>query len=196
LEEGFYVGGAIGDASSDINAAQFTRGLTDGGFDVSDVSLSDSGSGWKLTAGYMVNKYIGVQASYVDLGELSTRYTASVPPDQVDAMLQLGTSLLPGRGRGFLTDLVLQYPFSDRFAAYATLGVFFVEPESKQTVQTGATGTAFRTENDSEFAASIGVSIAVGDRFSIRVGYEQYDIDGESVDFPMAAFHVGFGGND
>lgn len=190
---GFYMGGGLGKATSDINADKFAAGLTAEGYTVSDVTLDDSATGWKVFAGFMFNDYVGVQGSYVDLGELKSQFTASVPPDQIDALLDTAAALLPGRGEGFLADVVLQYPFSEKVAAYSTLGFFFVGPESTQTVLSGGNGTSIRTDNDSDFAYSIGLKFGLSESFDVRVAYERYDIDGNSTDFPMAAFVYRFG---
>jgi opacity protein-like surface antigen len=196
LKEGFYVGGALGAASSSIGAAEFEAGMTAAGYNISDVSFGDDTLGWKVTAGYMFNENVGVQASYVDLGELDVQYTASVPPDEIESMLATGASILPGRGRGFLMDLIVQYPFSERVAGYATLGAFFAEPESTQTVISGGSGSVMRQDDDTDFAGSIGLSFAVGEHSALRVAYEHYEIDGEGIDFPTASFSYGFGGGN
>ena len=193
IQNGIYVGGAIGNASTDINSTEFSAGLTAAGYNVSDVTVDDDSYGWKVYVGYMFNNYVGVQLSALDLGDLESSYTASVPPNQIDDLLRISTNLLPGRGRGLLTDLVVQYPFSNRLAAYGTLGLFFAEPESSQTVQTGGTGSASRRDDATDFAASIGLSLAVGERVTVKVGYEKYDIDGLETDFPMAAVQIVFG---
>ncbi len=192
-QKGFFVGGAIGSATNDINANDFASGLSAAGYNVSEVSLDDSASGWKLFAGYMFNEYVGVQGSYVDLGELKTEFTASVPPDQIDDLLATGTGLLPGRGEGFLLDVVLQYPMSERVSVYGTVGWFVAEPESEQTVISGGTGTAVRSDDENDIAASIGLKFAASDSVDIMVGYERYYIDSDSTDFPMAAIVFRFG---
>jgi uncharacterized repeat protein (TIGR01451 family) len=191
--KGFYVGGGIGSASGDTSATSFADGLAAAGYNVSEVSLDDSATGVKIFVGYMFNEYVGVQGSYVDLGQLESEFTASVPPDQIDALLATSADLLPGRGKGWLADLVLKYPFSDRVSIYGTLGIFFSEPETKQTVVVGGSGTAFQSSSDNDFGGSIGLMFSISDRSSLRVGFEQYKIDGISTDFPMAAFSYAFG---
>ena len=193
IKTGFYMGGAIGNAVTDVDAEAFENGLVDAGFNVSDVTLGDDSYGWKIFVGYMFNDYIGLQASVLDLGGLESHLTAAVPPDQIDDLLRISTNLLPGRGRGFLADVVLQYPISDRFAIYGTLGMFLAEPSTKQTVVAGGTGSASRSEGDDDFSASIGVSYAVGKRATVKLAWERYDIDGLKTDFPMVAVQFVFG---
>ncbi|MDX1482549.1 MAG: outer membrane beta-barrel protein, partial [Woeseiaceae bacterium] len=195
-DTGFYAGIAVGSAAGDVSASQFSRDLSAAGYDVSDVSLDDSASGWKLTLGYMLNSYLGLQVSYVDLGDLRSELTASVSPDDVDDLLRTAAGLLPGRGEGILADLLLQYPLSERVAVYATLGVFFAEPETEQVVISGGSGSASRADEDNDFAGSIGLSFAATRRLAIKVGYERYDIDGSATDFPAAGLVYRFGGRN
>jgi OOP family OmpA-OmpF porin len=194
-QKGFYIGAGVGSAANDVSTASFGQGLADAGYTVTDVVIDDGGTGFKVYAGYMFNQYIGAQGSYVDLGDIDSSFTASVPPDQIDDLLDTAAALLPGRGKGFLADLVLQYPFSDRFAVYGTAGVFFAEPETTQTVVSGGEGTKSRSDDDTDFAGSIGIKISFLESSSIKIGYERYSIDGDTIDFPMAAFTYSFGGN-
>jgi opacity protein-like surface antigen len=189
----WYVGGGIGDAQGDVSARDFESGLADAGYTVSDVTLKEDGSGWKFFAGYMFNEYIGLQLSFVDLGDLESEFTASVPPDQIDALLETGARLLPGRGRGMVADVVFEYPASEKFTLYATLGMFYAEPAAKQTVVEGGTGQFKRKDDEQDLAASVGMKFAVGKNFDIRIAYERYDIDGVSTDFPTATFGYRFG---
>lgn len=197
-ERGWYIGGSIGTATSDSSTDEFAAGLESAGFSVDNVALDDKDSGWKGTLGFMFNKHIGVQASYVDLGKLESVFSASVPPDEIDALLEASAAFLPGRGRGFLTDLVVQLPVSERFAFYATLGIFWSEPESSQTVIVGGSGTASRSDSDTDFAGSIGVRFKASDRMAFKLGFEQYDIDRRKTNFPSATltYRFGTGEND
>ena len=195
-ERGWYIGGSIGTATSDTSAEEFASALADAGYSVDNVSLDDKDSGWKGTVGFMFNKHVGIQASYVDLGKLESVFSASVPPDEIDALLETSAAFLPGRGRGFLTDIVIQVPVSERFAFYATLGLFWAEPETSQTVILGGSGTALRTDSDQDFAGSIGVRFQASDRLAVKLGYEQYDIDRRKTDFPTASLTYRFGSGD
>ncbi len=195
-DKGMFIGASIGSAGGDINASRFADGLADAGYSVSDVSVDDNSTGWKVFAGYMFNEYVGVQGSYVDLGELESEFTASVPPDEIDALLATGAELLPGRGEGFLADLLLQYPVSERVSLYLTLGIFFADPDVSQTVVSGGTGTATRSDDDNDFAGSIGVKYSASDSFDLKVGYESYEIDGDSIDVGAVALVYKFGENN
>lgn len=82
---------------------------------------------------------------------------------------------------------------SERVSVYGTVGWFVAEPESEQTVISGGTGTAVRSDDENDIAASIGLKFAASDSVDIMVGYERYYIDSDSTDFPMAAIVFRFG---
>ena len=155
--------------------------------------LKEDGSGWKFFVGYMFNEYVGLQLAFVDLGDLESEFTASVPPDEIDALLESGARLLPGRGRGMSVDVVFEYPASEKFAVYMTLGMFYSEPEAEQTVAQGGTGQFKRKDNEQDVAASIGLKFKFGNKYDLRIAYERYDIDGVSTDFPTATIGYRFG---
>jgi hypothetical protein len=192
---GFFVGGALGTVTSDVSKKSFTKAMTEEGWDVSGVKLDDKETGFKVTGGYMFNKYVGIQGSFVDLGELKSEFTANVRPDEIGDLLDEGARQLPGRGRGFLWDFVGNIPLSERVAIYGTVGMFFAEPKTTQKVIVGAEGESRRKGDDDDLAASIGVAFAATDSLTIRVGYERYDIDGNSTDFPSVSAFWAFGGS-
>lgn len=190
---GFYVGAGFGSANGGISGSDLKRGLEDAGYTVSDVTVSSADMGWKAFVGYAFDQHIGVQLSYVDLRSLESEFTASVPPNEIDPLLETAAELLPGRGRGLLADLVLQYPFSDSWALYVTLGAFFAEPETQQTVVSGGEGQAKRKDDENDFAASIGFKFQLNRNFGMQLGFERYEIDGIKIDFPMAGVSYRFG---
>jgi len=91
---------------------------------------------------------------------------------------------------------VIEIPVNERFAFYATLGIFWAEPETRQTVIVGGSGTAMRSDSDTDFAGSLGVRIKATDRMAIKLGYEQYDIDRRKTNFPSASLTYRFGSGD
>jgi len=194
--KGFYMGVGLGKTDTSLSANEFGTELVNLGYSVSNVSIDEDSFGYKLFLGYMINQYVGAQLAWLDLGQLESQFTALVPPNQIDDLLRASTNLLPGRGKGVLADVVLQYPFSDRFAVYGTLGLFLTEPETTQRVQGGGTGSASRSERGDDFAASIGLSMSFGSMAIAKIGYERYDIDGVTTDFPMASVQFYFGGGN
>jgi opacity protein-like surface antigen len=73
--------------------------------------------------------------------------------------------------------------------------MFFAEPKTTQKVIVGAEGESRRKGDDDDLAASIGVAFTATDSLTIRVGYERYDIDGNSTDFPSVSAFWAFGGS-
>ena len=116
-----------------------------------------------------------------------------MPPNEIDALLEEGARLLPGRGRGALVDVIFQYPATEKIALFATFGMFYAEPESKQTVVVGGSGFFERKDDEADIAASIGVKFDLGKNFDVRIAFERYDIDGIATDFTTASFGYHFG---
>ncbi len=193
---GFYAAASLGSVSSKISASRFGDALIDRGFDVSNVTLEDNETGWKVTVGYMFSENIGIQGSYVDLGQIDVEYTAAIRPDEIANLLDAGARELPGRGEGFLWDFIARFPLSDRVEIFGTIGMFMADPKSTQEVISGATGSAERQGVENDLAASLGIGIKAGERMTIRVAYERYDVDDNATDFPTATLVYRFGNTD
>ncbi len=70
------------------------------------------------------------------------------------------------------------------------------DPKSTQEVISGATGSAERQGVENDLAASLGIGIKAGERMTIRVAYERYDVDDNATDFPTATLVYRFGNTD
>ena len=68
-DAGFYIGGALGQSSFDVECARTT-------------SCDDSDSSWKIFGGYQFNKHFALEFGYADLGE--TTASVPVPPFNVN----------------------------------------------------------------------------------------------------------------
>jgi OOP family OmpA-OmpF porin len=72
-DTGFYVGGALGQTSFDVDCTGTT-------------SCDDKDSSWKIFGGYQFNKHFALEFGYADLGE--TTASVSVPPFNVNLALE------------------------------------------------------------------------------------------------------------
>jgi len=151
---GFYVGAGAG---------QFNAGIDD----VDDVDeavekWSEDDTAYKIFAGYRLNRFVGFELDYVNLGKPSG---STVPGRNVDAAVD-----------GFAPYVVGTLPLGKYFEAYGRLGYYFYD------ATTGVTDTLDnRVEFDEEsqdlvYGAGIGANI--GEKLNLRFEYEKYDLKG------------------
>ena len=98
---GWYVGGAVGQTSTDL-------GSLDPGSGVSGVSIDDSDTGFKVLGGYNIMKFIAVEAAFVDIGQVS-----------VDGTVQGIGSSVTAEADGFAVEALGIFPFANKFCLIA-----------------------------------------------------------------------------
>jgi OmpA-OmpF porin, OOP family len=153
----WYVGGSIGTAwasdlddltDDDVSQAVAKTGLPPSvapgivSTDKSSASFDDwDDLDWKLYGGYQFNKYIGLEAMYVDLGEFerSARLQGAV------ALLVPARMVEETEVQGYGLSLVASYPFSEGLAVFAKAGVLSWETDTSGDlgIQTGSICVVF-----------------------------------------------------
>lgn len=170
---GWYGGVGLGWANTDASANEMERRLANRGFST-DVNLDDTSSiGWKLLAGYRGGEYWGVEASYVDLGDVTTRVTAQA--NSLGQLTDAVAKVQPFSVSGFSIGPVGYLPLGDQFLLSATAGPFFWWADSKAHLNSN--GVSF-TRHDSD--SGVDWTIGAGAGYSpipivtLRLGWDYY----------------------
>lgn len=137
----WYAGAAIGDArmSRDIVTNRESTILNFQSVN-SEVDLSDTG--WKIFGGWRLNRYLGFELYYTDLGshKVDTAIVAAGNPPTTSHFL------LTHKISGFGADAVVSTPvFTNEFAVYGRVGAF----ASKLKADAQLSGNLFFTNGDS-----------------------------------------------
>jgi OOP family OmpA-OmpF porin len=139
-----FVGGSFG--KSDIDE-EITTGLIDSG------SVDGKDSGFKIFGGYMFNRHFGVEAAYVDLGEVSYSGTfggAPVTGGKVEVS-------------GFNISALGSFPVTEQFSVFGKIGLFLWDAEANDT--TG--GVPFSASED---GTDVSFGVGVGWQFTRNLG--------------------------
>jgi opacity protein-like surface antigen len=112
-DSGFYVGAGVGGTKYPSNGTLTIAPdiVTRGNVDENDIA-------WSLAAGYRFNRYLAIEAAYVDLGEASGPF---VSEEGADAVLDVAFSV-----RGPTLALIGTYPIGD-WEPYVKAGVLFAD---------------------------------------------------------------------
>jgi OOP family OmpA-OmpF porin len=142
--EGAYIGASVGSAESK--------------FSDSGISLKDSDTGFKLTAGYDFTKNFGVEVGYADLGKPS---------------ISNGIDMAFAEPRAYYLAGTATYPIDEAFSVFAKAGV--------TNNRTKVGGTGISTEKFTHTAAILGVGAAYNFTKNIA-GVIEYENFGKTVD--------------
>ncbi len=165
---GWYGGLNLGQSRAKIDDKRIADSLVGAGFAVTGISDDDRDTGGKIFAGYQMNRYVGLEGGYFDLGRFG--FTANTLP----------TGALNGRIklRGFNLDLVGRLPVTEKLSAFARVGVNRAEARDTFT----GTGSVFvRNPNpsrrDSNAKFGLGLEYAFTEAVSMRVEAERYRVN-------------------
>ena len=148
--EGFYLGAGVGDFSSAVDEINSLDDVDDVGID-----FSDGDNAKKIFAGWRFNRFVAVQADFVDFGEASGFVSTSVS----------GSSDVEGIAPSVVGTLPL-----GPVELFGRVGLMFYE------VDLNLTGGRFIDESGEDLVWSAGLGIDIGERLNLRLEYEEIDI--------------------
>jgi opacity protein-like surface antigen len=151
---GWYLGGGVG---------QFKAGIDD--VDQLDNAVNDwneDDTAYKLFAGYRLNKVLGFELDYINLGEPSG---AAIPGYNVDASVD-----------GFAPYVVGTIPLGKWFEVYGRLGYFFYD--AKRSEDSALNGRVKFKEESEDLVWGAGIGTTIADKLNVRFEYERFDLQG------------------
>ena len=188
----WYVHAAIGDVDLDYDESDLTSDLLSRGWAITSPNVDSSGTAWKVFGGFMFNDYFGLEGGYVDLGDVSTLFTASIPPSDVDPLLRDTFAVHPIQGDGWVAAGVVRWPFADdKFALAARAGMFFWEADVDVRVIQGATGSVSGDDDGTDAMWGVGIEWKLNETWSLTADYERYQFD-DWLDAPSIGVRVTF----
>jgi len=168
---GWYAGGGIGQMKAKASAAELVSDLAGLGHTV-QATMDTTDTGWKAFAGYRVNPYLAVEASYLDLGKVTSVINASVlnPAQLVTDVSRVHPYSITGAS---LVGMV-SYPIGD-FSVFAKAGLMRWDARAEARVVPA--GTPFDKIDDKGTSATFGFGASYdvpNSRWSVRGEWERF----------------------
>lgn len=124
VKPGWYVHGSVGKVNGSSSVGDIKNPLSNAGFDITQVDLDDSRTGWKFNLGYAINQHWAVEGGYTDLDKVSTTIAAVVGVNQVDSFFQQAKTLHPTSAKGWTLSTVATWPLTDKVSVNGRVGLF------------------------------------------------------------------------
>lgn len=156
-EQGFYVGGGVGQFNVQIDDIDET--------DEAIERLDDDDTSWKLFAGYRFNPFISLEAAYIDFGGPSD--TAEASGSSGDYQVELS---------GFAPYVIGTLPLGP-VELFAKVGYYFYDVDLNVDLD-DIGGDVFQSSNsDEDLLYGAGVGMTFFDHLHARLEYEKIDSD-------------------
>lgn len=178
----WYAGAGVGQTDvpgfslSDLDDGSLTSGSVDG-----------TDTGWTLYGGVRLNKYLGLEADYIDLGT----FRIDAVSDGTGTDFAAGPVTAAASADGFSLSALGLIPVSDNFDLFARAGYFDIDVDTTVTDSTGLVGDG---TSDDGFVYGIGAQYNFRAPFTLRLEWNRYDAI-EEVDFIRIAGQFRFGSN-
>eukprot|EP00918_Siedleckia_nematoides_P046274 GHVU01101452.1.p1 GENE.GHVU01101452.1~~GHVU01101452.1.p1 ORF type:complete len:407 (+),score=23.04 GHVU01101452.1:907-2127(+) len=122
IQLGWYVGGVIGQAETDISQGDIDRFFAESGINATSIAIDKKDSAAALNLGYQFHSYFAIEAGYLDLGERSVSLIGqSTDPD---AFYDNAEHVYPQSGDGLSLAVVASLPLSADFKLSGKIGLF------------------------------------------------------------------------
>ncbi|MES1982166.1 MAG: outer membrane beta-barrel protein [Pseudomonadota bacterium] len=164
----WYGGINAGQSKAKIDDTRIRDGLQQGGFTTSSISHDDHDTGYKIFAGYRVNRNFAVEGGYVDLGKFGFT-AATVPPGTLTGDIKI---------KGLNIDVVGFLPVTDKFSVFGRAGVIYAQTRDSFR-GTGAVNVLNPnpSKNHADLKFGLGVQYDVSDALGLRLEAERYRVN-------------------
>jgi len=170
-DSGWYIGANLGQSRARLNEQKIADDVITLPNTYLDHNTIDGGG--KLFAGYQFNRYLSVEGGYFDLGEFQFNHI-TIPSGLVKTNQQV---------RGVNVDVVGYLPFTEKFSAFARLGVNYALTQDTFTGSGGAAGIGGKLSDRDTFGkAGVGLEYKFNDNWSARLEAERYRISNAITD--------------
>ena len=187
-----YIHGAFGQVDLDYSASDLTSDLSSFGWTINNPVVDSDEAAWKVMGGFAFNEHAAVEIGYVNLGEVTTRFGATVAPTAIDDILADTYSVHPFQGDGWVLAGVVTWPVNpDQVSLHMKLGAFAWESETDVRVIQGGTGSVSGTESGTDGMYGVGMEWKINPNWALTVEWERYKMN-EWLDVPFVGVRVYF----
>jgi OOP family OmpA-OmpF porin len=176
VDLGWYAGAGLGGAWTGVSGSDLDSRLAGLGYTTSSV-VDDVDIGWKVFGGYQLHEYFALEAIYVDLGDVSSTISASVP-DPVQFVADAST-VHPYSVNGAALAGVLTWPVNDNILVFGKFGGFRWNADIRVWCST-CLGTS--TADGWDWMGGAGAEYDFANDVGVRLEWEHYATDRDDVE--------------
>ena len=170
---GWYLGGQLGYAKTDLSQSNVDTFYDDTGFEASSVNIDDNDLAFSLMAGYQFNTHWAIEGAYLDLGERSVDFTGRT--QDLDAFYDNIEHVYPQSGDGLSIAVVGSWPLSEDIKLSGKLGYWRWEGGYTTYDTNGNVGSDSIKGNDLWFGAELNYRLS--EQTQMYLTAERFSLD-------------------
>lgn len=180
---GLYLGVSAGLAKFDYDNSAFQTQLQNeaagfGTLNFTSAELHDRKTAWWANAGYMAWPFVGIDASYLHLGELYNQVNGTaVANDGTTNPLGAATRL---SSKGPALGLLFRLPLGENLDVHLRVADYYARTTLTNILNAASYTTTIQTANRSTLLAGLGVSYVFEGHWSARLDYLRVEHAGDS----------------
>jgi opacity protein-like surface antigen len=180
---GLYIGASGGLAKIGYDNSAYQTQIQDavtgfGTLDFTSASLHDRKTAWWANAGYMAWPFVGIDASYLHLGELYNQVNGSFTAN--DGTVNSVGAATRMSSEGPALGLLFRLPLTENFDIHLRVADYYAHTTLTNILNAASYSTTIQTSNESSLLAALGVSYAIAGHWSARLDYLRIERAGDS----------------
>ena len=180
---GVYIGGSAGIAKIATDNTVFQTGLQNeassiGTLDFTSASLHDRKTAWWANAGYLAWPYLGIDVSYLHLGELYNQVDGTFTPTGGDSRFLGAATRLSSQGPAL--GVIFRLPVVENFDINLRLADYYARTKLTNIFNSTNYATTIETSNRSSLLAGAGMAYVFAGHWSARLDYLRIQHAGDS----------------
>jgi len=169
---GWYLGGEIGNATTDIDGADLDNFYQQSGLSANSIAVDDSDTAFSVFAGYQFSTHLAIEGGYIDLGERSVSFTGETT--DLGAFYDNAEHVYPQSGAGLSLAVVGAWPITESLKVSAKLGYLDWEGDYLTTEQSNNVGRDSISGGDIWIGGEL--NYRASDKFQLYLSAQRFEL--------------------
>jgi outer membrane protein OmpA-like peptidoglycan-associated protein len=174
---GWYIGGEIGQATTDIDGRDLNLFYQQSGLSANSIAVDDSDTAFSVFAGYQFSTHFAIEGGYIDLGERSVSFTGE--DTDIASFYDDAEHIYPQSGAGPSLAVVGAWPLSESIKVSAKLGYFDWEGDYITSEKTNDVGSDSTSGGDVWFGGEL--NYRVNNSFQVYLSAQYFELERDKI---------------
>lgn len=189
---GFYVGGQLGQAKTDVSSQNLDSLYSSSGLSTNSSEIDRIDTSYSLFVGYRFNEYFSVEGGYQDLGDRAANFSGTAT--NLQSYYVLSERVYPETADGISISVLGTIPLEDGFTLTGKLGYYDWEMDAISSELSGVTIVNPNAEKRSDSGIWLGGEVGYHINYNTQayVSYQHIPLQDDDVNVVSVGFRYFF----